>query len=325
MAVCWKVDSNGEREKNMAGEVIMNEAKPGITRIGWIGTGIMGAPMCGHVMDGGYSATVFNRTKSKAQPLLDRGAVWVDSPRAVAECSDIVFTIVGFPEDVREVYFGEDGVLAGAAPGSIVVDMTTTEPSLSQEMYAEAAEKDVSAIDAPVSGGDVGAINAALSIMVGGDKAAVDAVMPLFELMGKSIGYQGGAGAGQHTKMCNQITLSGIQTGVAQALIYGYKAGLDLDTLIGSISKGAAGCWVLDHLAPRIARRDFAAGFYIEHYLKDLGIALKEAKQMKLKLPGLELAIELYERVRRLGHGRDGYQALVLALEDMSGVEINNG
>ena len=243
--------------------------------------------------------------------------------KAVAEQSDVVFSIVGFPEDVRQVYLGENSILDGAADGAIVVDMTTTEPTLAQEIAVAAARKNVMAIDALVSGGDIGAINAALSIMVGGDKGAADVVMPLFEIMGKSIGYQGPAGAGQHTKMCNQITLSGTLTGVAQALIYGHQAGLDLDNLIGSISKGAAGCWVLDHLAPKMAVHDFDPGFYVEHFLKDLGIALKEAERMNLQLPGLEQAIGLYNKVVELGHGRSSYHALLVALEDLSKVDIS--
>lgn len=202
------------------------------------------------------------------------------------------------------------------------MDMTTTEPSLSQKIAGILAEKDVCAVDAPVSGGDVGAINATLSIMIGGDEKAVNLVMPLFELMGKNAKYQGGPGMGQHTKMCNQVTLSGTMMGVCQALLYGHKAGLDLDTLIGSISKGAAGCWVLDFLAPKMAVHDFEPGFYVEHFLKDLRIALKEAKQTGLKLPGLEQAVQLYERVVELGHGRSSYHALLLAIEDLSDASI---
>ena len=298
-------------------------AHPESTRIGWIGTGIMGAPMCDHLMKAGYRATVYTRTREKAQPLIDAGAVWAQTPAAVVEASDIIFTMVGLPADVREVYFGDNGVLRNIRSGNIVVDMTTTEPSLAREIYAAAKEKGVSTIDAPVSGGDIGAINATLSIMVGGDKSAVDAVMPLFELMGKSIGYQGEAGSGQHTKMCNQITLSGILTGVAQALVYGYKAGLDLETLIASISKGAAGCWVLDFLAPKMRVHDFEPGFYVEHYLKDLNIAITEAQRMNLQLPGLELAIELFNRVAELGHSRSAYHAILLAIEDLSKVDIS--
>ncbi len=288
------------------------------TRIGWIGTGVMGGPMCGHLMEKGYKATLYTRTKSKASELLDAGAEWADSPAAVAEKSDVIFTIVGFPADVREVYLGENGVLTGAKAGSVIVDMTTTEPSLAIEIHQQASTKGIYSIDAPVSGGDVGARNAALSIMVGGDKEAVDAIMPLFEAMGKTIVYQGSAGAGQHTKMCNQITIAGTMIGVCEGLIYGYKAGLDLETMLSSISGGAAGCWSLTNLAPRIVKRNFDPGFFVEHFIKDMGIALDEAKKMGLSLPGLALVHQLYIAVQAQGNGKAGTHALMLALEQMS-------
>ena len=295
---------------------------PATTKIGWVGIGVMGRWMCQHVMDLGYSATVYNRTKAKAQPLLDAGAAWADSSREVAAASEVIFTIVGFPPDVREVYLGGDGLLKGAKSGSITVDMTTTEPSLAQEIYDEARAQGISAIDAPVSGGDVGAREARLSIMVGGDAEAVEAVMPLFEAMGKNIVHQGGAGAGQHTKMCNQITIAGTMCGVCEALLYGYKAGLDLETMLSSISGGAAACWSLDNLAPRILQRNFDPGFFVEHFIKDMGIALDEAKKMNLSLPGLTLVHQLYLAVEAQGHGRLGTQALMLALEQMADTEI---
>jgi 3-hydroxyisobutyrate dehydrogenase len=229
-------------------------AEPGKTRVGWIGTGVMGRWMCEHVLNKGFAVTVYNRTKAKAQPLLDKGAQWANSPKEVAEQSDVVFTIVGFPSDVREVYFGENGILAGTRTGMILVDMTTTEPSLAKEIYEAAKGKGATALDAPVSGGDVGAREARLSIMVGGDKDAFEAILPLFEAMGKNIVYQGGPGAGQHTKMCNQIVIAGTMIGVCEALLYGYKAGLNLETMLQSISKGAAACWTLDNLAPRILK-----------------------------------------------------------------------
>lgn len=296
---------------------------PKSTRIGWVGTGVMGRWMCQHLMALGYSATVYNRTKAKAQPLLDDGASWADSPSEVAAASDVIFSIVGFPPDVREVYLGDNGILKGAKSGSIIVDMTTTEPSLAQEIYAAAKPQGVSSVDAPVSGGDVGAREARLSIMVGGDGDAVEAVMPLFEAMGKNIVHQGGAGAGQHTKMCNQITIAGTMAGVCEALLYGYKAGLDLETMLSSISGGAAACWSLDNLAPRILQRNFDPGFFVEHFIKDMGIALDEAKKMNLSLPGLALVHQMYLAVQAQGHGRLGTQALVLALEQMSSTEMN--
>ena len=292
---------------------------PGETKIGWIGTGVMGRWMCQHLMDSGYSATVHNRTKERAQPLLDAGAAWADSSREVAAASDIIFTIVGFPPDVRDVYLGENGILKGAKSGSIIVDMTTTEPSLAKEIYDQAGAQGIASVDAPVSGGDVGAREARLSIMVGGDEDAVKSVMPLFEAMGKSIVHQGGAGAGQHTKMCNQIVVAGTMIGVCESLLYGHKAGLDLETMLSSISGGAAACWTLDNLAPRVLKRNFDPGFFVEHFIKDMGIALDESKKMGLSLPGLALVHQLYISVQAQGHGRLGTHALTLALEQMSG------
>ncbi|GBC97867.1 2-hydroxy-3-oxopropionate reductase [bacterium HR17] len=297
-------------------------ATPGVTRIGWIGTGVMGRWMCWHVLRSGYSVTLYNRTKEKAQPLLDEGARWADSPQEVAERSDIVFTMVGFPSDVREVYFSPKGILAGTRAGMILVDMTTTEPSLAKEIYEAAKAKGATALDAPVSGGDVGAREARLSIMVGGDRDAFEAVLPLFEVMGKNIVYQGGAGAGQHTKMCNQIVIAGTMIGVCEALLYGYKAGLDLETVLQSISKGAAACWTLDNLAPRILRRNFDPGFFVEHFVKDMEIALKEAAAMNLCLPGLALVHQLYVALKANGHGKKGTHALMLALEQLSNTTV---
>ena len=291
------------------------------TRIGWIGTGVMGISMVGHLMKAGYTATVYNRTKSKAQPALDNGATWAESPKAVAENSDVIFTIVGFPKDVEEVYFGEDGVLKGAASGSIVVDMTTTQPSLAEAIYKKGKDQGVKSIDAPVSGGDVGAKSGTLSIMVGGDKEDVDAIMPLFDLMGKNIIYEGKVGSGQHTKMCNQITIAGTMIGVCESLLYGYKAGLDLEVMLQAISGGAAGCWTLSNLAPRIVNRNFEPGFYVEHFVKDMEIALSEARRMNLSLPGLALVHQLYKAVEAQGYGKKGTQALTLALEHISNVK----
>lgn len=288
------------------------------TRIGWIGTGVMGLSMCGHIMASGYGATVFNRTKAKAAPLLEKGASWADTPRQVAEKSDVVFTMVGFPDDVRQVYFGRDGILETARPGLVLVDMTTTEPGLASEIYRAALARGAFAVDAPVSGGDLGARNATLSIMTGGDPEVVNAVRPILETMGKNVVHQGPAGSGQHTKMCNQIVIAGSMIGVCESLIYGYRAGLDLEDMLRSIQGGAAGCWSLNNLAPRIIRRDFAAGFFVEHFIKDMGIALKESARMGLFLPGLALVHQLYLAIKTLGHGRDGTQALVLALERMS-------
>ncbi len=296
---------------------------PSQTRIGWIGTGVMGSSMCGHVLRTGYRVTLHSRTKAKAKPLLDLGATWAENPRAVAADSDILFSMVGFPLDVRAVYFGETGILAGVRAGTLLVDMTTTDPALSREMAERAMAKGLAAIDAPVSGGDVGARNATLSIMVGGDREAVQAVMPLFELLGKTIVHQGGPGTGQQAKLCNQIVIAGTMIGVCESLLYGYKAGLDLNRMLDSIRGGAAACWTLDHLAPRILQRNFAPGFFVEHFVKDMGIALEESKRIGLVLPGLTLVHQLYQTVQTLGHGRSGTHALMLALEALAQTHVS--
>jgi len=290
--------------------------------IGWIGTGVMGSSMCGHLLTDGYRVTIHSRTRSKAQPLLDRGAQWAENPRAVAAESNVLFTMVGFPQDVRTVYFDKAGVLAGARAGMILIDMTTTQPALSREIAVASSAKNLSAIDAPVSGGDVGAKNAALSIMIGGDTTSVQAVMPLFELLGEKIVHQGGPGAGQQAKLCNQIVIAGTMVGVCESLLYGYKAGLDLNRMLESIRGGAAACWTLDNLAPRILQRNFDPGFFVEHFIKDMGIALEEASRMGLVLPGLTLAHQLYQTVQTLGHGRSGTHALMLALEALAQVHV---
>ena len=299
----------------------IDKAEPGKTRVGWIGTGVMGRWMCQHLLSKGYKATVYNRSKDKAGPLLELGAGWADSPQQVAQNSDVIFGIVGFPKDVREVYLGPKGALAGSKPGTIVVDMTTSEPSLAREIYDASKAKGVVSIDAPVSGGDVGAKNAALSIMIGGDKDAVTAVTPLFECMGKTIIHQGGPGAGQDTKMVNQILISGTMVSMCEALLYGYKAGLDLETVLKSVSVGAAGSKSLDNLGSRILARNFEPGFYVEHFIKDMGIALDESKRMGLVMPGLALANQLYLAVAAQGYGRKGTHALMLALESLSNVK----
>jgi len=281
----------------------------------------MGLSMCEHLLDAGFTATVFNRTPERAQPLLDRGAQWAESPKAVAEASDVVFTIVGYPSDVREVILERDGVLAGCKAGGIVVDMTTSEPSLAVEIAARAAEKGVHSVDAPVSGGDVGAREARLSIMIGGDADVVDALRPCFERMGKTIVRQGGPGSGQHAKMVNQTLIASGMVGVCEALLYAFKAGLDLDTVLQSVASGAAGSWSLSNLGPRIIQNNFDPGFFVDHFIKDMGIALDEAKRMGLSLPGLALAHQLYLALAAQGHGRKGTHALQLALASLSNVD----
>jgi 3-hydroxyisobutyrate dehydrogenase len=294
---------------------------PGKTRIGWIGTGVMGSSMCGHLIDAGYQATVYNRTIEKTKPLAGKGASVAASPQEVAQASDVTFTIVGYPRDVREVILGEHGVLAGAKPGSVVVDMTTSEPALAVEIFEAASARHVHAIDAPVSGGDIGAREARLSIMVGGEKDIAEALQPLFETMGKTIVYQGKAGSGQHTKMVNQILISTNMIGVCEALLYAYKAGLDLNSVMQSVSSGAAGSWSLTNLGARMIAGNFEPGFFVEHFLKDMGIALAESRRMNLALPGLALAEQLYRAVQAQGYGRKGTHALLLALADLSRVD----
>lgn len=295
--------------------------EPATTRIGWIGTGVMGASMAGHLMDAGFSATLYSRTRSKAEPLLSKGAAWADSPKAVAEASDVVFSIVGFPADVREVLLGPEGALAGSKAGNILVDMTTSDPSLAVEIAEAAKAKGVHAVDAPVSGGDVGAKKGTLSIMIGGDHEVVEALQPCWKAMGSTIVHQGPAGAGQHTKMVNQILIATNMIGVCEALLYGYKAGLDLPTVLESVGSGAAGSWSLSNLGPRIMANNFDPGFFVEHFIKDMSIALAEAKALGLSLPGLALAHQLYLAVQAQGHGRDGTHALELALAQLSNVD----
>ena len=299
----------------------VNQVSPGKTRLGWIGVGVMGTSMCGHLLAKGFSVTIYNRSRGRAEALLAKGARWADSPKAVAEASDVVFTIVGYPSDVRQVVLGPQGTLAGSKPGNILVDMTTSEPALAEEIAAEAKKCGVYSVDAPVSGGDIGAREARLSIMIGGDREVVDALSPCWEAMGKTIVHQGPPGAGQHTKMVNQILIATNMIGVCEALLYGYRAGLDLKTVLQSVSSGAAGSWSLLNLGPRIIDNNFDPGFFVEHFIKDMGIALNEARRMNLSLPGLALANQLYIALAAQGHHRDGTQALHLALASLSGID----
>jgi 3-hydroxyisobutyrate dehydrogenase len=290
--------------------------------VGWIGTGVMGKSMCAHILNAGYKISVYNRTKEKAKELVDMGAIWCSNPREVAEKSDIVFTIVGFPNDVEEVYLGDNGILKSIKNGSVIVDMTTSEPSLAQTIYNEAKELGVSSLDAPVSGGDIGAQNGTLAIMIGGDKETYEKVLPFFELMGKNISYMGKEGAGQHTKMSNQILIASTMIGTIESLLYAYKAGNDLEAVINVIGKGAAGCWSINNLGPRVAKGNFEPGFFIKHFVKDMGIALKEAKLMNLALPGLALAYQFYMYAMALGLENLGSQGLYKVLGKMNGLDI---
>ncbi|GGG37895.1 3-hydroxyisobutyrate dehydrogenase [Caldovatus sediminis] len=281
-------------------------------RIGFIGTGIMGGPMAGHLLRAGHPLTVFNRSRARAQPLLDAGAAWADSPAAVAAASDIVITIVGFPADVEEIYLGPQGLIAHARPGTLLIDMTTSSPSLAVRIAREAAARGVQALDAPVSGGDVGARNATLSIMVGGEAAAFERARPVFERMGRTINHMGGPGAGQHTKMANQIVIASTVMGVAEGLAYARAAGLDGAKLLAALGPGAAGSAQLAVQGPKMLAGDYAPGFMVKHFLKDLGIALAEAERMRLDLPGLALAKRLFERVQAEPGGAErGTQALI--------------
>lgn len=294
------------------------------TKIGWIGTGVMGTSMCSHLIDKGFATTIFSRTRSKAEPLIEKGAKWAETPQAVAEASNVIFSIVGFPTDVRHVILGSDGALAGCQPGSVLVDMTTSEPSLAVEIAEAAKKREVYSVDAPVSGGDVGAREARLSIMIGGEQEVVVALQPCWEAMGKTIIHQGGPGAGQHTKMVNQTLIATNMIGVCEALLYAHRSGLDLETVMKSVASGAAGSWSLSNLGPRIIDGNFDPGFFVEHFIKDMGIALAEAKRMNLSLPGLALAHQLYVALAAQGHQRDGTHALQLALGSLSGIDWKN-
>ncbi len=297
------------------------QISPDETRIGWIGTGVMGRSMCGHLIAAGYKVTLFTRTKEKAKELVEKGATWAASPRDVADASDVVISIVGFPRDVREVMLGEDGALAGCKSGNVLIDMTTSEPSLAIEIAARAEGKGVISVDAPVSGGDVGARNATLSIMIGGDADTVASLEPIWKTMGQKWVRQGGPGAGQHTKMVNQMLIATGMIGVCEALLYGYKAGLNLETVLESVASGAAGSWSLSNYGPRIIAGNFDPGFFVEHFIKDMGIALAESKQMGIAVPGLALAEQLYQAVAAQGHARKGTHSLMLALSQISGID----
>ena len=287
-------------------------------KIGCIGTGVMVKSMCKHILKKGYALSVYNRTKEKTSELCKEGANWLATPGDVAAASDVTFTMVGEPPDVEQVILGKGGVLERSRPESVIVDMTTSEPSLARRIYEEAKGKSVSSLDAPVSGGDVGAREGTLAIMAGGDEEAFKRVLPVFELMGKTIAYMGGPGMGQHTKMSNQIAIAANMVGVVESLLYARRAGLDLDAVIDIIGKGAASSWSLNQLGRRIVKGDFAPGFYIRHFVKDMGIALLEARKMKLSLPGLALANQFYTAAMAEGLETDGTQALYKVLDRLN-------
>ena len=291
----------------------MTEQKP---TVGFIGIGVMGRSMAGHLLDAGYSVHVYNRTRAKAQDLVDRGAQWQSSPGKVAAAADVIITIVGFPVDVESVYLGEDGVLAQARSGSLAIDMTTSCPNLASRIAQEAAAKGIEVLDAPVSGGDIGAREARLSIMVGGSVSGFERALPLFEIMGKNIVHQGPAGSGQHTKMCNQIAIASGMMAISEAMAYAKKSGLQPESVLKSIESGAAGSWSLTNLAPRVLKGDYAPGFFVKHFIKDMKIAIESAQAMGLDLPGLQLAKKLYDQLASKGCEDDGTQALFKLYEE---------
>ena len=288
--------------------------------IGWIGTGVMGNAMCGHLVDAGHQVSVYNRTRSRADNLIAKGAQWCDSPAAAARGSKVVFAIVGFPPDVEQVFLGDRGILTGAAEGTVVVDMTTSSPQLARKISEQAAGRNLDALDAPVSGGDIGARDATLAIMVGGAPSAYQKVLPLFEKLGKNISHMGAAGAGQHTKMCNQILIAGTMIGTVESLLYAHRVGLGQDHVIDVIGQGAASSWTINNLGRRIAQNDFSPGFYIKHFVKDMGIALAEAQVMNLCLPGLALVHQFYTAAKAMGLENLGTQGLYRVLAQINNV-----
>ena len=290
-------------------------------KIGWIGTGVMGLSMAGHIRDAGHDLYLYTRTQEKAQGLIERGGYWCSSPAEVARSAEIVFTIVGHPRDVEEVYLGKEGIVLAEGTCHTTVDMTTSSPALALRIAEEGSRHGIVCLDAPVSGGDIGARDAALAIMVGGDRDAFERVLPLLRLMGKTITRMGGSGTGQHTKMCNQILVAGTMIGVCESLLYASRRGLDEKSVIGIIGTGAASSWLINNLGPKIVRGDYAPGFFVEHFIKDMGIALEEAEASGLSLPGLSLVRQLYIAVKGQGHGRLGTQALVLALRKLNGMQ----
>ncbi|HFL0278420.1 TPA: NAD(P)-dependent oxidoreductase [Listeria monocytogenes] len=280
-------------------------------KIGFVGTGVMGSSMAGHLLEAGYEVLVYTRTKTKAEDLLDKGALWVETPGELANKVDILISMVGYPKDVEELYLGENGFLENLAVGTVAIDMTTSSPALAKKMAEFGREKGIGVLDAPVSGGDIGAKNGTLSIMVGGSEDVFLKVKPIFDILGSSVILQGDAGAGQHTKMVNQIAIASNMIGVTEAIIYAEAAGLNPSRVLDSISGGAAGSWSLANLIPRVLKDDFSPGFFIKHFIKDMGIAISEAKQMGLELPGLTLAEKMYQTLAEQGLSEVGTQALI--------------
>jgi 3-hydroxyisobutyrate dehydrogenase len=283
--------------------------------IAFIGIGVMGKSMAKNLLNGKNNLAIYTRTKEKALELIESGAVWHDTVRDAVKNADAVISMVGYPKDVEDIYLGRDGIIASAKPNALLIDMTTSSPSLAKKIYNEAGKKNLRALDAPVSGGDIGAQNATLSIMAGGDKKDFAAAQPIFSLMGKNIRHMGSAGAGQYTKMANQIAIASNMMGVCEAIFYAEKMGLDAHEVLAAISSGAAGSWSLSNLAPRILKDDFSPGFFVKHFIKDMKIAVESAREMNLTLPGLELALSLYEKLAANGGENYGTQALIKVLK----------
>ena len=279
-------------------------------KIAFIGTGVMGSSIVRHLLKDDYEVTIYTRTKERAAALISEGAKWAETAGGAATGADIVITMVGYPADVEAVYFGSSGIFEAGIGGQILIDMTTSSPALAKRIASVAVTRNMASIDAPVSGGDIGAKNGTLSIMCGGDEEVFQKVRPVLEVFGKDIIYQGDAGAGQHTKMCNQIAIATNMIGVCEAIVYAEQAGLDPENVLMSISTGAAGSWSLSNLAPRMLKNDFEPGFYVKHFLKDMDIALAEADQMGLNLPGLNLARSIYNQLLEQGYGDNGTQVI---------------
>ncbi len=279
------------------------------TRIGFIGTGVMGLSMAGHLLKAGFPLAIHNRTRSRGEPLLRAGASWAESPARVAAQSSVVLTMVGFPSDVEQVYLGKDGLLAASGRGSMTIDLTTSSPQLAKRIHEEASRAGVQALDAPVSGGDIGAREARLAIMVGGDRDVFESARSLLGLMG-SPSYMGPAGSGQHAKMVNQIAIASNMVGIGEAMAYAVRSGLDPRAVLACIEHGAAGSWALSHLAPKMLAGDYAPGFYVKHFVKDMKIAIESAEELGLDLPGLRLARALYGRLADSGGAELGTQGL---------------
>ena len=283
----------------------------------------MGASMAGHLIKQGCSLVVHSRTRSKADQLIQMGAEWIDSPSEVAGNVDYLFSMVGYPEDVEEVYFGGSGIFSNLSKGTILIDMTTSSPDLAQKISVYASERGSFSLDAPVSGGDIGAREARLAIMCGGNQVAYDQTLPLLQILGDTINYFGESGSGQRTKMSNQILIASTMVGTVESLLYAEKANLDLNQVIEMIGKGAAGCWSLNQLGPRMLKQDWEPGFYVKHFVKDMGIALNDAKRMGIRLQGLELAYQFYKKVCQSGYEEQGTQVLLKVLKDLNNESLS--